>query len=280
MKKLKWNYLSFAIAAAIVMTGGNTSASAEEGRFSIQVDGKSIPTAYVNQSDRLMVPAVFFSRFGAMVDWDERKQAVLLKDANTRLMLPSGENTVYQWNDLKWVADTVSTTTMDRQNGTYIPLRYAAEKLGWKVSFHQPTGTIAIDTNNETAENIKKDDRYWLCQITEAEAGGESYQGKLAVAASILNRVKSPDYPNTIKDVIFQVSQKNGVNYYQFSPVKDQRIYSVTPSQDTVRAVHEALQGKDPTFGSVVFYNPDKTANQWVRNQTTKAIIGNHVFAG
>lgn len=221
---------------------------------------------------------LFFS--GVEVDWDESKRAVLLKHAQTQILLPTGKNTAYHLKDSEWIEEQIFTTIMDKYHGTYIPLRYVAEKLGWTVSFQKSSGKISLDTNQDTEQNSNKDDLYWLYQITEAEAGGESHQGKVAVAASILNRVKSPDYPDTIKEVIFQVTLRNGVNYYQYSPVKDKRIYSVTPSQDTIRAVNEALKGVDPSQGSVVFYNPEKTTNKWVRSQTTKAIIGNHVFAG
>ncbi|MCF2939501.1 cell wall hydrolase [Paenibacillus alkaliterrae] len=126
---------------------------------------------------------------------------------------------------------------------------------------------------------VSQEDLKWLYQVTEAEAGGESYKGKTAVAASILNRVKSPDWPMTIQDTIFQVTKYNGISYYQYSPVLDKRIYEVTPSAERKKAVQAALNGEDPSKGAVVFYNPGKTDNQWVRSKEVTVIIGNHVFA-
>ncbi|MFT9847048.1 cell wall hydrolase [Aneurinibacillus sp. REN35] len=119
----------------------------------------------------------------------------------------------------------------------------------------------------------------WLYKLTEAEAGGEPYNGKVAVAASVLNRVKSPEWPNTLKGVIFQVDTYNGKSYYQYSPVLDKRIYQVQPSKDTIAAVQEALRGNDPSRAALIFYNPDKTDNQWVRSHTTSAKIGSHIFS-
>ena len=107
----------------------------------------------------------------------------------------------------------------------------------------------------------------------QAEAGGEPYQGQVAVAATILNRLDSPRFPNTITEVIYQVV--NG--YYQYSPVLDGRINQ--PAADSARrAVRDAVNGADPSLGATGFYNPRKTSNQWVRQQPVTVTIGNHVF--
>ncbi|HZK24355.1 MAG TPA: LysM peptidoglycan-binding domain-containing protein [Oscillospiraceae bacterium] len=112
-----------------------------------------------------------------------------------------------------------------------------------------------------------------LARLVQAEAGGESYQGQVAVAATILNRLGSPRFPNTISGVIYQVV--NG--YYQYSPVLDGRISQ--PAADSARrAATEAINGADPTSGATGFYNPRKTTNQWVRQQPVTVTIGNHVF--
>jgi N-acetylmuramoyl-L-alanine amidase len=112
-----------------------------------------------------------------------------------------------------------------------------------------------------------------LARLVQAEAGGEPYQGQVAVAATILNRLDSPRFPNTITEVIYQVV--NG--YYQYSPVLDGRINQ--PAADSARrAVRDAVNGADPSLGATGFYNPRKTSNQWVRQQPVTVTIGNHVF--
>jgi len=115
--------------------------------------------------------------------------------------------------------------------------------------------------------------RRLLAMLVMAEAEGEPLTGKVAVAASVLNRVDSPLYPNTISDVIFQVS--NG--YYQYSPVRDGRIWN-EPNQDSVLAANLALAGWDPSQSATGFYNPAKTSNQWVCSRPVTVRIGNHVF--
>ncbi|TYP48696.1 spore cortex-lytic enzyme [Thermosediminibacter litoriperuensis] len=112
-----------------------------------------------------------------------------------------------------------------------------------------------------------------LAKLVYAEARGEPYIGQVAVAATVLNRVKSPDYPNTIPGVIFQ--KVNG--YYQYCTVSDGQI-NLTPNETARRAVQDALAGYDPTGGAIGFYNPAKTSNAWVRSRQYMTTIGNHVF--
>ncbi len=111
-----------------------------------------------------------------------------------------------------------------------------------------------------------------LARLVQAEAGGEPYPGKVAVAATVLNRVESPRYPNTIPGVIYQVSYG-----YQYCPVRNGTINR--PAGDEARrAVLEALEGNDPTGGALSFYNPAKSWNAWIRSRPVLARIGSHLF--
>jgi N-acetylmuramoyl-L-alanine amidase len=112
-----------------------------------------------------------------------------------------------------------------------------------------------------------------FARLVQAESAGEPFQGQVAVAASVLNRVRSSRYPNTLRAVIYQIEG----GYYQYSPVLDGRINQ--PASDSARrAVQEAIGGSDPSKGALGFYNPRKTTNQWVRSQPVITTIGNHVF--
>ncbi|NLM39866.1 MAG: hypothetical protein GX205_07390 [Firmicutes bacterium] len=112
-----------------------------------------------------------------------------------------------------------------------------------------------------------------LARITRAEAEGESHQGQVAVAATVLNRVRSPRYPNTISEVVYQRLSGR----YQYSPVADGRInLAATPA--TYEAAFEALAGADPTYGATGFFNPAKTRDRWVRSHPVTTVIGNHRF--
>ncbi|MGI5875449.1 MAG: LysM peptidoglycan-binding domain-containing protein [Dethiobacteria bacterium] len=112
-----------------------------------------------------------------------------------------------------------------------------------------------------------------LARLVHAEAAGEPYIGQVAAAASVLNRIKSPLYPNTVSGVVYQVV----AGCYQYSPVLDGRI-NLPANRSAYQAVYDALAGWDPSNGALGFYNPAKTSNQWVRQQMVTTVIGNHVF--
>ena len=86
-------------------------------------------------------------------------------------------------------------------------------------------------------------------KIVEAEAGGEDLKGKILVANVIFNRVKSPEFPSNVTDVVWQQTGGNP----QFSPTADGRIYTVTVSEDTKEAVNRAIDGEDYSEGALYF---------------------------
>lgn len=111
-----------------------------------------------------------------------------------------------------------------------------------------------------------------LARLVNGEARGEPYEGQVAVAAVILNRVKSPKFPNTIASVIYQKSQ--------FSCVTDGQFNEPIEENSTVyKAAQEAMNGADPTNGALYFYNPAKTKSKWLFSLPTTMTIGKHVFA-
>lgn len=116
-------------------------------------------------------------------------------------------------------------------------------------------------------------DLYWLSRIIHAEAQGESYAGKVAVGNTILNRVKSSDFPNTVKGVIFDT--KYGT---QYTPVANGKIYN-TPGAASINAAKDALNGVNYVGKSMYFYNPRTAPNSWAsKNRPYYTTIGNHKF--
>jgi N-acetylmuramoyl-L-alanine amidase len=109
-----------------------------------------------------------------------------------------------------------------------------------------------------------------MAHIVYGEARGESYEGKVAVAAVILNRVDSSEFPDTIYNVIFQ---RNA-----FTAVYDGQ-YSLKPDHIAYQAVKDAFLGWDPSYGSMYYYNPDLATSQWIFTRTVTKQIGNHLFA-
>ncbi|MBO8169912.1 MAG: LysM peptidoglycan-binding domain-containing protein [Thermoanaerobacteraceae bacterium] len=115
-----------------------------------------------------------------------------------------------------------------------------------------------------------RDQVMMLAHLIYAEARGESYIGQVAVGAVALNRVASPDFPNTLRGVIFQP--------WAFTAVHDGQYY-LQPDATAIRAAKDALNGWDPTNGALYYWNPAKATNPWVWTRTITGRIGNHIFA-
>ena len=113
-------------------------------------------------------------------------------------------------------------------------------------------------------------DIYLLAKCVHAEARGEPYVGQVAVAAVILNRVKDPNFPNTISGVIYQP--------WAFTAVNDGQI-NLEPNQSAYNAATDAMNGWDPTYGCIYYYNPTTATSKWIFSRQTVITIGKHVFA-
>ncbi len=109
-----------------------------------------------------------------------------------------------------------------------------------------------------------------LARLIYGEARGESYVGQVAVGAVVMNRIKSSSFPNTMAGVIYQS--------YAFTAVADGQI-NLSPDANAKKAAQDAMNGWDPTYGAIYYYNPRTATSQWIFSRTTTVTIGNHVFA-
>ena len=116
----------------------------------------------------------------------------------------------------------------------------------------------------------KNSDANLLARLVNAEARGEPYRGQVAVAAVVLNRIKSSEFPNTIADIVYQPAA--------FSSVSDGQI-NLAPNSSAIRAAREAMTGVDPSYGALFFFNPAKTSNKYIWSRPQIIQIGNHIFA-
>ena len=120
--------------------------------------------------------------------------------------------------------------------------------------------------------NSRNNESELLARIVHAESKGEPYLGQVAVAAVILNRVDSPDFPNTLAGVIYQPGA--------FEPVMNGTINQEVPKDARARkAAREALNGYDPTGGCLYFFNPDTATSKWIWSKQIVKTIGKHNFS-
>ena len=124
-------------------------------------------------------------------------------------------------------------------------------------------GTVAVTSYQESEIRV-------LARLVNGEARGEPYIGQVAVAAVVLNLVKSPTFPNTISGVVFQTGAFDAVWDGQFD---------LEPTANAVRAARDAMNGWDPTGGCLYYYNPSTATNSWIWTRQVQLSIGKHAFA-
>ena len=128
---------------------------------------------------------------------------------------------------------------------------------------------LGMDPGGKPA-GATSDELYLMARMISAEARGEPYVGQVAVGAVILNRVESPQFPNTIAEVLYQPGAFSALLDGQFDqPIAD----------SAYRAARDALNGSDPSGGAVYYYNPVTSTSKWIFSRETITTIGKHVFA-
>lgn len=108
-----------------------------------------------------------------------------------------------------------------------------------------------------------------LSRLVYGEARGEQYIGQVAVAAVVLNRVKSSNFPNTVAGVIYQRGA--------FDVVSDGQI-NLSPNQTAKNAAQDALNGWDPSNGALYYFNPNTATSSWIWTRKITLTIGSHMF--
>lgn len=159
----------------------------------------------------------------------------------------------------------------------YVPVRPMAKAFGLELEWDQNLRAVLLESGGKKplsgSSFYKSDEVLWLARIIHAEAAGEPFRGKVAVGNVVLNRVRSPQYPNTIYGVIFD--RKHGT---QFSPVSFGTIYN-TPSAESVIAAKVCLEGYSISEKALFFMNPKLATTSWIaQNRPYLFTIGNHLF--
>lgn len=129
---------------------------------------------------------------------------------------------------------------------------------------------ISSSSDSGATSSYSSSDINLLARLIYGEARGESYVGQVAVGAVVMNRIRSSSFPNTMAGVIYQS--------YAFTAVADGQI-NLTPDATAKKAAQDAMNGWDPTYGAIYYYNPKTATSSWIFSRQTTITIGNHVFA-
>lgn len=191
-------------------------------------------------------------------------------------------NMIYPGQSLSIPGGTVTHTVKHGETLWIIANRYGvtvSQLRGWNGlsgSAIYPGQSLTINKAAPTSQAYSSQEKELLARLVHAEARGEPYKGKVAVAAVVLNRADHPDFPSSVSGVVYETYGSG--NIYAFEPVQNGEIYRAA-DRESIRAVEDAVNGYDPTNGAVYFYNPDTATSNWVNNLTVNQRIGNHVFA-
>lgn len=110
-----------------------------------------------------------------------------------------------------------------------------------------------------------------LERAVHAEAKDESFEGMVAVASVILNRIESETFPDDVESVIYEENQ--------FQVVANGSIKE-SPSERAEEATEEALDGSEPVGDSLFFWSEDVPKDNWLwETKTVDYEIGGHVFS-
>jgi len=271
MKQLKKRLRCTAAALAVC-----TALTSAAGAARIVVDGSPLRAAsYISQSRTYVPVREIYERLGCEVYWNSLSRSATIKTADgDTITVAEGEYGII--DNARYIpADTRNRVT----NGKLCaPVRAVAESLDYAVEWN---GSAALLKSKPGVQNpplmqspsYTEDELYWLARIIYAEAGGESMEGMIAVGNTILNRVESDLYPDTIYEVIFD--RKYTV---QYEPVLNGTIYNA-PSADAYEAARRCLEGENVVGECLFFLNPRKATNFWiVKNRDFYRSIGNHDF--
>ena len=156
---------------------------------------------------------------------------------------------------------------------TVAAVKYFQKSNGLTVDGIAGTKTLnAMGIYNSTSSNnttASTSNLNLLSRLVYSEARGEPYTGQVAVAAVVLNRVSSSAFPNTIAGVIYQSGA--------FDAVSDGQI-NLKPDNTATKAAQDALNGWDPSYGAIYYFNPNTATNKWIWSRPVTVTIGNHRF--
>ncbi len=156
---------------------------------------------------------------------------------------------------------------------TLAAVKYFQRKNGLVVDGIAGTKTLQAmgiyNSSGNSGSSSNSSDLNLLSRLVYGEARGEPYTGQVAVAAVVLNRVKNSNFPNTIAGVIYQKGA--------FDVVSDGQI-NLNPNSTAKKAAQDALNGWDPSYGSIYYFNPSTATNKWIWSRPHVVTIGKHRF--
>ncbi len=239
----------------------------------LTVNGKALDSYIENGITYASVREFTEQYDGYRVDWDNKTKTATVTGSELDARVYQGQPYTLA-NGRVLVRDGINRNKNGR---VYAPVTVLAEALSAAVKWDPRTRQVTVTGGGQALKSAdsyyNSEDLYWLSRIISAESRGESFMGKCGVGNVVLSRRASTQFPNSVKEVVFDT--KFGV---QFSPISDGSIYS-EPTYDSVLAAKAVLDGFVKVDGALYFLNPRTATNSWIiNNRRFCTRIGNHDF--
>ncbi|ETT65983.1 spore cortex-lytic enzyme [Paenibacillus odorifer] len=207
--------------------------------------------------------------FTLLLLWGLVSMATMIGSANAAPVLTIGSSSGDVW-DLQYRLKTLDfyTEPLDGVYGSQTKAAVARFQKAYGISADGISGTKTWNILKKHTLNINEMDI--LAKVIYSESRGEPYVGQVAVGAVVMNRIQSSQFPNNIKEVVFQKGA--------FTAVSDGQ-YWLTPNQTAYLAALDAVRGWDPTNHSIYYFNPDTATSAWIWSRPQNLKIGKHIFA-
>lgn len=239
------------------------------------VDGQPVPadTGKTVERGTTYVALAAMSKVldpGVSVTWDGGAGTAVVRGEHLTLIAKVGQLYLEANGRYLYVPEGIWM----KNGSVVVPLKSLTKAFDAALTWNQATGVTTVSRGSGAIASgeafYNKDDLFWLSRIVFAESGNQPLEGKISVANVVLNRVKSPIFPNTVQGVL---AQKN-----QFTTYNGGRLGNRTPNDGSVIAAKLAMDGAvvEETADALYF---DSAANSWAsRNKTYVATIGGHKF--
>ncbi|KOY13518.1 spore cortex-lytic enzyme [Paenibacillus xylanivorans] len=274
MQKMNiWLFTAILLMSALgirYLLPGNT-ATESPNPSTPQIEEKSLPTFSTN--------AVKYGSYGQDV-YELQGRLKYLGFYNGKIDSNFGSTTL---KSVKWFQSEFGMKA-DGVVGAKTKLKLYNASKQWsptETPLHKDQGSGNSGSNNNTADKeqdnmgsansmgLSENEIKIMANAVYGESRGEPFEGQVAVAAVILNRVKSPSFPNTPSGVIFQPGA--------FTAVADGQIY-LEPNAQAKKAVEQAMNGWDPSGGCLYYFNPKTATSKWIWTRPQVKTIGQHIF--
>ncbi|WP_413469262.1 spore cortex-lytic enzyme [Rossellomorea aquimaris] len=224
----------------------------------------------------LFISALFFVGSGQQVEVNAFSSQVIQRGA-------TGEDVIELQSRLKYIGFYTSKVDGVFGYNTYWAVRIFQDEFGLPVdgvvgpkTKEKLVKATVYDKGDSTGggssnvpNGFSQNDIQLMANAVYGESRGESYTGQVAVAAVILNRVRSASFPNTVAGVIYEPGA--------FTAVADGQI-NLTPNETAKKAVLDAVNGWDPSDGAIYYFNPDTATSSWIWSRPQIKQIGKHIF--